>query len=334
MENMHDIISRLDKTNQRTMLATIIAVDGSAYRKEGTTMLVEEDGTRTGLLSAGCLEEDISARFASVWAQGPMVERYNMRALDDSSWGLDGSGCNGVVDVLLQPVNDTLLSFLRKTGQALARGQTVALIRSEDVSQYLCQTESGEMFGVWNGENPQLAGVEKSGVIYSTSLTKNLYLQVIRPKPRLFVFGAQADAKPLVQFAAKVGFSVHVVDWRPALCTKTHFPNADKRIIGFPHEVIPTLSFKKDDAVLLMTHHFQRDQEIVSHLLDVHLAYFGILGSKARTARLLAAAHVPEGIRTPVGLPIRAEGPEEIAVSVVAELIQMVKAEQRTQALT
>ncbi|WP_054712085.1 XdhC family protein [Bacillus sp. JCM 19041] len=149
-----------------------------------------------------------------------------------------------------------------------------------------------------------------------------MYIHIFNSKPRLILFGAHADARPLVQFAAQSGFSVHVCDWRSAFCQSRFFPQAEAMYLGFPHEVLPQISFSTNDYVVLMTHHFGHDREILSYMFDQEVAYLGVLGSKKRTSRLLATSHLPDKVRSPIGLSIQAEGPHEIAISIVAELIQ------------
>lgn len=122
--------------------------------------------------------------------------------------------------------------------------------------------------------------------------------------------------------ASLAGFSVLVADWRSALCKKEFFPDANQVIVGFPGEVMPMLALSNQDFAIVLTHHFQRDQELLNLLKGQTLAYLGILGSKGRTQRLLEGSEIPPEINSPVGLSIGAEGPEEIAISIVAELIQ------------
>lgn len=145
------------------------------------------------------------------------------------------------------------------------------------------------------------------------------------PKPCLYVFGAGEDAKPLVSLAARAGFHVTVIDWRPALCHHGHFPEAGRLITGAPEEVMEGLSMTKRDFVVIMTHSFQKDQIILHTLKNENVFYKGVLGPRRRTERLLGGAEIPEDIHSPVGLPIGAQGPKEIAVSIVGEMIQKMR---------
>ena len=336
MDGIHEILNAIDGSVKDDVLATIIRVRGSAYRKEGTSMLFRGDGTQIGLLSAGCLETDLSYQAQEVINQRrAKTVIYDLRDEDDSSWG-QGAGCNGVITVLLEPIDACLREHLCKLKFLLDSGSRVMMIKklSKDysVSEYLFLSDDQQLFGKWHGKVPSqlkryLMNLQlispKSGITNSLELSADLYIHCFEPKPRLLVFGAGSDAVPLVEIASKAGFFVIVSDWRPALCREEFFPNADQLIVGFPNEVMPLLNLTSLDSVIILTHHFQRDREWLQLLKGKTLRYLGVLGSRARTQRLLDGREVPPGISSPVGLPIRAEGPVEIAVSIVAELIQL-----------
>ncbi|PLS03228.1 XdhC family protein [Neobacillus cucumis] len=335
MDGIHEILDVIYGSVTDDVLATIIRVEGSAYRKEGTSMLFRGDGTQIGLLSAGCLEKDLSYHVQDVINQrNTKTIVYDLRDEDDLSWG-QGAGCNGVISVLLEPIDACLREHLCKLKFHLDSGRRVTMIKklSKDysVSDYLFMTDEQQLFGKWHGRlslqiksllNCIHQSLPKSGITFSQELSADLYLHCFEPKPRLIVFGAGRDAVPLVSMASQAGFSVLVSDWRPALCKEKFFPDADQLFMGFPSEVMSMLSLSSIDSVIILTHHFQRDRELL-HLLKGHkLRYLGVLGSKARTKRLFDGREIPPEITSPVGLPIGAEGPEEIAISIVAELIQ------------
>ncbi|MFB5662837.1 XdhC family protein [Alteribacillus sp. HJP-4] len=342
MENIHSILEEVILCPQKAILATIINVDGSAYRKEGTTMLVKEDGSRNGLLSGGCLEEDIAARLEEVWENGPRTIEYDMRGFNELSWG-EAAGCNGVIYVLLEPIYGKMRTYLTKLQNSLNNGQEVTVVKKLPEQGKrggtLYWTEDNQLYGSWQGEiyrdikeaiqeafTGELPALGKSGMILPNLSRQPVFLQHFKPKPKLYVFGANPDAVPVVKLAAEVGFSVLVSDWRPAFCTKIRFPWADECIVGFPDEVLSELTFTSQDYVLLLTHHFEMDKELLSVLVDQELRYLAVLGSRSRTSRLLESEVVPDNVTSPAGLSIGAEGPEEIAVSIVSQLIMRSKA--------
>ncbi|EJQ96265.1 XdhC family protein [Bacillus cereus] len=316
MTSVHTVLEVLLSCEQRCALATIIHVEGSTYCKEGTIMLFCEDGTKIGMLSAGCLEEEVSFYAAEVienktWA----VHQFNTKAEDDLSWGM---GCNGIVHILVEHINDEYKAFLQTLYAYLKNGSSVRMIKNLSLLQTLFICEHGDTFG--NGDFPFLN-------LSLHGLHDQWYYQHFTPKPRLIIFGAGEDAKPLVRFAKEVNFFVTVCDWRESLCNTSRFPSADICIIGFPKVIVPRLLLREEDFVVIMTHHFQRDQQLIELLCEQCVRYMGILGPRHRTARLLEGKTIPKHLHSPVGLTIGAKGPTEIAISIIAEIIQVLREE-------
>ncbi|WP_052487253.1 XdhC family protein [Gordoniibacillus kamchatkensis] len=261
----------------------------------------------------------------------PQLLAYDMREEDDAGWGR-GAGCNGIVHILLEKVDERMRRHYGEVRKCLDDRIPVTVVKAvqgESAGDYLFvagEEGEGRLFGKWRGAADDALlcmarGCSDSGL----QPEAGLFMHRMRPKPRLFLFGAAPDARPLAALAARTGFSVTVSDWRPAYCTKEHFPGADELLLGFPDEVMSRLSFGADDCVVVMTHDFQRDKELLSRLRPTQLLYLGVMGSKQRTSRLLEERPALDGVKSPVGLPIGAQGPEEIAVSVVADLIRHVR---------
>ncbi|MFD0710777.1 XdhC family protein [Paenibacillus sp. GCM10027626] len=329
---MHRILETVQLTGLRSVLATIIHVEGSAYRKEGTSMLFLEDGSQIGILSAGCLEADLSACVPDILETG--VARsfiFDLQSSDPLSWG-EESGCGGVIHVTMEPVNADLADHLCTLKHYLDQQTEVMLIKrfgpDRSVIDYGFLTGDRHLFGEWRGELPQAVfdsvssgPLRRSGMKFLSSMQSEVFIHTYRPKPRLMIFGAGPDARPLAGLAATTGFSVIVADWRPAYCDRSYFPDADSILLGFPEETTKMIHYSPYDYAVIMTHNFRRDQQLVRLLSERQLCYLGILGSKKRTERLLQEQPVSMKIHSPVGLAIGAEGPEEIAVSILAEII-------------
>lgn len=336
MEDIYQILNAIYSFTKQDVLATIIRVEGSAYRKEGSSMLFRGDGTMIGMLSANCLETDLLYRVDEIREhKTSQTIVYDMKAEDDLSWG-QGAGCNGLLHVLLEPVDAYLHEHLCRLKFYLDSGSKVTMIKKlttdYSVNEYLFLADDHHLFGKWQGIVPLHVRsllnelhqtYSKSGLKYCEELSADVYIHTFHPKPRLIIFGAGPDAIPLVKFASKVGFSVIVSDWRSHLCNDVNFPDAEQIIIGFPSEALEKLHLNQYDSVLILTHQFQRDKELLQQLKGQKLQYLGVLGSRMRTERLLDGQKIPPGIRSPVGLPIGADGPEEIAISIIAELIQL-----------
>ncbi|MBO1626642.1 XdhC family protein [Bacillus arachidis] len=311
MTSIYTVLEALLSCEQRCAVATIIHVEGSAYCKEGTIMLFCEDGTKVGMLSAGCLEEEVSIYAAEVMEnQTWSIHQFNTRAEDDLSWGM---GCNGIIHILVEYIDEEYKVFLQTLYEYLKKGISVRMIKNISLIQTLFISENGNMFGNEEALFP----------IHSLQgLHGKWFYQHFTPKPRLCIFGAGEDAKPLVRFAKEVNFFVTVCDWRESLCNAARFPSADVCISGFPKEVVPQLLLRKEDFVVIMTHHFQRDQQLIELLLEQCVRYIGILGPRHRTARLLEGKAIPKNVHSPVGLSIGGKGATEIAISIIAEIVQ------------
>ena len=324
MQTIQQIIETILNNNRPVVLAMIVQVEGSAYRKEGSWMLFKEDGTRLGVISGGCLENDLQTRSQELFATGKVeIIQYDLSAEDDLDWGR-GAGCNGVVSILIRDIDQVFRDFLNQLHQNLLTKEPIAFIQSmNDFNDYGAVTQGGNRYGSLEDEipiamNATAAFQQQAGqrIIHD----KNLYVQYIWPKPVLYIIGAGADARPLARLAHDVGYSVHLLDWRQSLCSEEHFPADASILIGDIAQAIDTIAFNELDAVVIMTHDFQKDLQIMQRLRTIPLLYLGILGSKKRTERLLGR-EIPKGMHSPIGLSIGADGPEEIAVSVVAELI-------------
>ncbi len=330
MKDIHSILNAITNTTQAKVLTTIINVEGSAYRKEGTAMLFFGDDSELGLLSGGCLENDLKERAKQLMVKkSSYITKYDMMSIDELSWGQQ-SGCNGKITILLEYVNEQLQIHLKEVERFLKKGLTVLHVKKiseqDAVSEYFTMAEEKHIFGTSNNANKlplnKWLSEQKNKLVNLDDSSEKYFIQVFKPKPRLVILGAGPDVRPLVYFAAKVGYSVIINDWRPAYCNNEFFPDADQLIIDFPKEFINKFTFSSTDSVVIMTHNFHKDKEILEMILQRKLQYVGILGPSKRTALLCTNHEIPESLHSPIGIEIGAEGPEEIAISIVAEIIK------------
>lgn len=324
MQTIQKMIDIIINTDKPVVLATIVNVEGSAYRKEGSWMLFQQDGTQLGVISGGCLENDLQSRARDFFETEKVeVFQYDLSAEDDFGWGR-GAGCNGVVSVLIRDINQDFRQFLHITQQKLLAKEPVLFIQSMNIfNNYGGITQNGHQYGSWEDEFPfkmdaTIPFQHQAG--QEIIRDENVYVQFIWPVPTLYIIGAGADARPLARLAQDVGYAVHLLDWRQSLCNEIHFPTASSFQIGDVGKLVETIRFSPLDSIVIMTHDFHRDMTIIQQILHAELLYVGILGSKKRTTRLFGG-EIPTGIYSPIGLSIDADGPEEIAVSIVAELI-------------
>lgn len=309
-----DIVKRALRAPGECVLATVIAVEGHAYRKFGAMMLLREKGDRHGFLSPGCLESDLAAYVPAVLQGGkPQLVEYDMTSSEDFSWG-EAIGCGGKISVLLEPAAGTLLNALRDADRYLDQGFSVKLIRV--LNDGFLPTRYSALPLTVDENTAQDLG-------YPERQCEPGNLQMIwHPKPRLVLFGAGDDAIPVCALAMAVGFRVTVIDFREAVCRPERFPGAEV-ICGFPSELGQKLVFGIHDFVVIMSHQFLRDREFLELAIAGNPRYIGMMGSSSRTERMLDGKAAPSVLRYPVGLPIGGDGPQEIAVSIAAELVSV-----------
>lgn len=324
MQTIPQLIDAALHSPKAAALAMIVDVEGSAYRKEGAWLLLQEDGGRIGVISGGCIENDLQHRAERLFRTGQAeTARYDLSAEDDAGWGR-GAGCNGILTVVIRDVDERFKALLHFMQRCLALNEPVSFTQSmTDLQQYNCTAKNGEVFC---GESIQRSFSRQNSEPFQTSARietdgRDLYYgQLIWPQPKLYIIGAGADSRPLAQLAGSIGYAVHIIDWRQHLCINAHFPNAASVRAGNIQQLLSSVHFSKLDAVVIMTHDFQLDQMLVQHFSQFNVLYIGVLGSKKRIQRLLASGG-SAAIRSPVGLSIGADGPAEIAVSIAAELI-------------
>ena len=316
-------------------VATVVRVTGSAYRREGTRMFVRQNGTYECNLSGGCLEPTVAEAASRVIATGePVVVTYDLA--DDSVWGL-GIGCSGAVDIRIERVDDDEISNRWLT--VLDRGEAAVRVTPlSGVSGRMIVSGSGEVVGgltdpaveheaIARARARLDAGDPQSGP--GRVADAELFYEIATPPPELVIFGAGHDAAPVAQLAWALGFTVTVVDVRDAFLTKERFGGAilvHAHFSQFPERV----TLGRGSFALIMNHHVERDQESLRFSLESAAAYIGVLGPRSRYDKLRAGladrGYMPDPakaarVRSPVGLSVGAETPDEVAVSILAELL-------------
>ena len=334
-QRLLDAIREAGVAGERVALATVVRVRGSAYRREGTQMLVRQNGTYECALSGGCLEPAVAEAARRVIATGePATATYDLA--EDSIWGL-GIGCSGAVDIHIERLEDDAL-----TGEwldVLHRGESAVLVTPlAGASGRLIVRATGNIVGTLTEPAMEREAItcarERLSAAYPQSGLDaigggEVFFEVSTPPPSLVVFGAGYDSVPLVKQAWTLGFAVTVVDVREAYLTADRFPGATLISAHFSRfaEVV-TLDARS--FALVMNHHIERDQESLRFALDSQAAYIGVLGPRSRYHKLLdglaAESYVPNparlaAVHSPVGLSLGAETPEEVALSILSEIL-------------
>ena len=289
------------------VLATLVSVEGSSYRRPGARLLLTAAGERIGSISGGCLEEDVLIRARLVAKSGiAEIVTYDTSSENDLVWGV-GLGCHGVVQVLLERLAARPLWATTLSLHLLARRPTKLVVD-------------------WKNPEPSMHGTR---LPTGTAADRDTFQQTIYAPDALFVFGAGDDARPLVRLAKEIGWWVTVADPRPAFATEARFPEADRVICGPSDTLVRDINPEAGAIAVVMTHHYVHDLPILGALLQRQLVYVGLLGPKKRAERILAdlqsggLAITPEHrarLHAPVGLDLGAETPEEVALAIVAEI--------------
>jgi xanthine dehydrogenase accessory factor len=333
------------------VLATVIAVDGSAYRRPGARMLLWPDGGGVGSITAGCLEDEVRELASDVLAGGvPRVESWDLTG-DDDVWGL-GVGCNGVITVLLEPLGDSYRPVVeaRNDGEAIGIATVTggdADVRVGTRAHYhpdrgFVVHEGGDDVG--DGDFPTevldeltepaaalVEGGDAETLTVETSAgSVEVFVDGVRPPPELVVFGSGHDVTPVVELATRVDFRVTVVTFRGGRADSGDFAGADEVRSTSPGDVAALREWTADTNVVVMTHNFLDDRIALEQLLETPVEYIGLMGPRKRFAEMcedLAAEGRPitdaerDRIYTPIGLNLGGDSPNRIAFSIVAEVL-------------
>jgi len=336
MKELRDIVEAARRrAGEPLALATIVATRGSTYRRPGAHMLIAADGSTVGAVSGGCLEREVIEKGLEVLETGrSAVVEYDTTEPDDVIFG-SGLGCRGIVRLLLEPLSPPWLEFAAATLERHVPGvAALALAGSEGPLPRLFVRLEGSADG--STADPGLIEAARARLAKGRSGLETLpgpggevFFEVLRPAPRLFVFGAGYDSVPLVRLGRELGLPVTVVDHRPAFAVPERFPEADAVLLLRPDEVAAALPLSPWSAAVLMTHSYSQDLGLLEALLPSPVPYLGLLGPKDRSLDILAAierngaaigAAERARIKSPVGLDLGAETPEQIALAILAEV--------------
>ncbi len=356
MKERRDILDAIETWGARgepMALATIISVRGSTYRREGARLLIARSGAMVGNISGGCLEGDVAVVADQVLGDGtPRLATYDLTADDDVVWGL-GLGCNGAVDIFVEPVQTAspFLELLRRTMEEEASAAVALVVGGTPAvptgSRLALRAEGGTDGDVRDrGAADRLLRAMDAGLREGRSGRRSIpaqdgeldvFIEVLRPPIRLVVCGAGHDAIPVVTQAAALGWRVLVVDKRDVFLTSDRFPGAAFLTAPFA-DAGGHMPVDARTATLVMTHNYLNDRDVLRGLLTRPGPlpfYIGMLGPRVRTDKILADL-AAEGVRPspdaqarlhgPVGLDLGSEGPEEIALAALAEILAVDRA--------
>ncbi|ATY85757.1 xanthine dehydrogenase [Kyrpidia spormannii] len=332
-------------------MALVAGVEGSAYRHAGARMLVRSGGAAEGAVSGGCLENELVRAGAGVAATGEaQLMTYDMRTDEDAFWG-SGSGCAGLVRVLVHRPEPEIL---RGVLDELRAGRTVCLATVVDPGKSGIPAGS-QAFGTPSGGGEEGPMGEKAagypaladlwnvlpwpedgrravyGRVETPSGDMAVLVERLTPAPVILILGAGHDAPAMADLARTAGFRVLVADHRPGYAAASRFPSAD-HVFAVAPEKAPDSLFTPNTYVVVMTHQLEWDARWLKRLLVADVPYIGLLGPRDRARRLLAqfsdwtgsplppAEKWEHRLYNPVGLDLGGEGPGPVALSAVAQI--------------
>jgi len=352
---MRDILEPVLKwwTSGETVgLATVVRTFSSAPREPGAALAVSAGGEVVGSVSGGCVEGATYELATSVMASGqPVLQRYGISDDDAFSVGLT---CGGIIDIFVEPVDRERFAELSEVAAAVRADEPVAIAtvidgpgrvgarriiwpagREPDAAKGTLGSGDRLDQAVDDDARGMLAqgvtGVRRYGADGERRLDDlGVFVQSFAPPPRMLVFGAIDFAAAVARAGKFLGYRVTVCDARPVFATAARFPEADEVITEWPHRYLSRVTVDERTVICVLTHDPKFDVPLLEVALRTPAAYIGAMGSRRthddRLARLQEAGLTEAELarlRSPIGLDLGARTPEETAVAIAAELIQL-----------
>jgi xanthine/CO dehydrogenase XdhC/CoxF family maturation factor len=297
-----DLWSQLEATGERAVLATVIKTSGSSYRVPGARLLLTRTGQRVGSISGGCLEEDLVKKAWWLTENGPVIRRYDTTP-DGEIAGEYGLGCNGIIHVLLENVTPGRAEILELIREVRETREPATVVHSLTVAGKRTILR----------DDAELPSAE------------DFFVETIAPPLRLLIFGAGDDAIPLLKLARFIGWEPWIYDGRSHYAKRERFPDAHAVVVRSPGDSGSPLPIDGWTAAVLMSHSYSQDLQNLRELSHQHLPYLGVLGPRKRSLQILEEAGLENQLNnsafhSPMGLDIGADGPEQVALAVVAEI--------------
>lgn len=328
MKDWIQIVNRLEQLlseNTELALATVVHVDGSAYRRPGARMLVTGDGNWWGAISGGCLEGDMlkKAQMAMMTQQIKLVT-YDTREDDPFQLGV-GLGCQGLIDIIIDPIRSHLEAFCLAMKQAVSSYEPGVLCSNwdeKDLTSFQFRYVPQSDIHSYDADKKEIL-VQKTAH-YRLLEGKSSLLEYIPPMPRIWIMGNQFDAMALIQQVNLLAWEIHWVG------NVQKMNPLGKKLVTQVYDWEMDYQILPDDAIVMMTHDFDRDVFLMKKLSSLeHFAFWGILGPQKRMDKLqghlkdegIDISVLRKKISSPIGLDVGAEGPEEIAISIISEII-------------
>jgi len=343
-----DSAARLRRNREPHLVATIVRVLGSAYRKPGARMLLTQFRWMSGSVTGGSLEGDITTRAWWSTRDGePAIIRYDSRlptnSDDDDVRAAFGLGCDGVVEVMLEraatPGRIDPLEFADQCIREQKRGAIATVIRSEVPGLRTgtrvavmdrCEPIAGRLdpeirAAMVADAHAAIATGDSSNRTYrSDQGNVDVFVEALLPPPRLFLFGIGHDVVPVMTLAKQLGWDVTICTNEERVSLRQRFSGSDEILVGTMEELAARIDQTERAAAVVMTHDYDDDRDTVGMLIGTHCRYIGVLGPRGRSTRMLVELGLGLAgdvrIHAPTGLDLGAETPQETALAIVSEI--------------
>jgi xanthine dehydrogenase accessory factor len=348
MKEFKAIISeynKIDFSKRKAALATVVKVQGSSYRSPGARMLITDDGKWVGSISGGCLEGDALRKARQVMTdKKPITVTYDTREESNQNLGI-GLGCNGIIHVLIEPLDNTnnrntinLFEGFASAKEPLALA--TIFNATTGIAEKLLITSNNEMsIGFTNNHIEEVVrrdllelfqSKKSEAKKYKSSEDEvEVFIELIQPSISVILFGGGFDARPVSELAKNLGWDVIVTDECVAHIAPLFFPHADKLSLCQREFIDREFEITPYTACVLMSHNYEYDRDVLCKIINTESPYIGILGPRKRFEKMVDEFRL-EGIEllisdnhrihSPIGLDIGAETPDEIAISIIAEI--------------
>jgi len=353
---MQDIYSEIMKAlvrKENLALATLITRVGSAPRAAGAKYLIKEDGTSLGSIGGGCVEAEVWQEAQEVMMKGEgRVLHFSLTSEQLAEGGLI---CGGNIDIFLEPLKEEFLNVYQEMMEIKQKGGSAVLatlISVDDVfpkkgNSKMLMKASGEKIGfLFGGEkieqrifgegNALLRGNRPTVMVFNSEEENSTWgkmevlLEPIFSEPTVYIFGAGHVSQQLAPLAKRVSFKVVVIDDREMFANRERFPEADEVIVSEFEKSFDHLNIDDSSYIVIVTRGHLYDGFVLEQAVKTNARYIGMIGSKKKIQALYQnlmkkgiSKETLNRVYAPIGLDINSETPEEIAVSIVAELIKV-----------
>ncbi len=329
---MHDILPTIEAwlaAGQAVALATVVQTWGSSPRPVGAKMGITAVPDVVGSVSGGCVEGAVVKAGQDALTRGkPQLLHFGVA--DETAWDV-GLACGGSISVWVEPLDELVFSFLRQHIREETAVTTITLLSGPEAGRKLAFNRAGQQVGdlaQWTATAVAAAQSLPTSQLIPLADGIDAFVDVLHPAPLLVLIGGVHIAVALASFAKTLGWRTAVIDPRRAFGSAARFPHVDRLIQMWPEKALEAMELGPETAVALLSHDPKIDDPALKTLLNSPVGYIGALGSRKTHAKRVARLQkmgfdeaAIARIHAPIGLDIGAKTPEEIALSIMAEIV-------------